>query len=157
MLTAADLNAYVGLHIRDICPNRYQNDADNHCAHFVSHVLGLRFGATCAQMTGRVAMGTDANIRVHEIFARCPSAGTWDNLPFPLFVGLAFVTNAAHVNVRTKVMNNVPRKHIGIFLGGGADIWHYSNSRRQVVTQPPSQFMNHYPAPDNAMFWGSLP
>jgi hypothetical protein len=59
------------------------------------------------------------------------------------------------VDLAAKVMNNVPRKHIGIFFGGF--VWHYSNSQQKVVKQLPSQFALHYPAPDNAMFYGSLP
>jgi hypothetical protein len=36
-------------------------------------------------------------------------------------------------------------------------IWHYWSSRHQVIRETPSQFKLHYPAPDNAMFYGSLP
>ena len=49
----------------------------------------------------------------------------------------------------------VPRKHVGIFADGF--IWHYSNSQHKVVRQTPSQFAQHYPSPDNAMFFGALP
>ena len=71
--------------------------------------------------------------------------------------GLVFITNASNVTLGTQTMNNVPRKHIGIFYGGARTIYHYSNSRHQVVSQTPQQFSNHYPAPDNAMFWGGAP
>lgn len=154
MLTLAILNSYLGLHIRDICPVGFANNSDNHCAHFVSHVLGLGFGVTCRTMVS--GFGPEASIRVQEIFARCLNVGAWSDLPYPLFTGLAFITNANNVNLRTKTMTNVPRKHVGIFFGHTTDIWHYSNSRRQVVRQQPSAFSNHYAAPDNAMFWGSV-
>ncbi len=155
MPTHASLNAYLGQHIRDICPLGYANDSDNHCAHFVSHVLGLSFGATCRTMTG--GDGVAASIRVHEIFARCLSAGEWSEVPVPLLWGLVFITNASNVKIRTRTMTNVPRKHVGIFLGGAREIWHYSNSQRKVVVQQPTEFSFHYAAPDNAMFWGSMP
>ena len=44
MLTLATLNVYLGLHIGDICPVGFDNDGDNHCAHFVSHVLDWALG-----------------------------------------------------------------------------------------------------------------
>src|SRR5215207_5529590 len=130
-LIEASLIALLGQHIRDICPNGYATDSDNHCAHFVSHVLGYQFGATCRMMQG--GTGTPACIRVQEVMLRCLQVGTWNELPTPLFWGLVFITNAANVNTTTRVMVNVPRKHVGIFIGGGPTIYHYSNSRRQVV------------------------
>ena len=154
-ITEASLRALLGQHIRQICPLNYAADADNHCAHFVSHVLGYRFSTTCRTMVN--AVGTPATIRVQDVFAHCLQVGPWDDLPSPLFWGLVFITNAHNVNVRAKQMVNIPRKHVGIFLGGGRTIYHYSNSRRQVVSETPEQFSHHYPAPDNAMFWGSAP
>jgi hypothetical protein len=35
-------------------------------------------------------------------------------------------------------------------------IWHYSNTLRKVVKQSPEEFSRHYPAPDNAMFYGTI-
>jgi hypothetical protein len=154
MLDEATLNGYLGKHISQLCSIGYHSDADNHCAHFVSHVLGLQFGATCRTMVR--ATGTPGSSRVHEVFARCLSVGRWSELPVPLVVGLVFITNAANVRLAHKLMDNVPRKHIGIFCGAGPRIWHYSNSQRKVVSQTPAEFSRHYPAPDNAMFWGSI-
>ena len=155
MLSQATLDSYVGKHIKDICPVGFHSDSENHCAHFVSHVLGYRFGATCRTM--HVGTGTPGSIRVHEVFARCVGVGNWAELPVPLFWGLVFITNAGNVRLAQKQMDNVPKKHIGIFYGGPRTIYHYSNSRRQVVTQTPEQFVNHYPSPHNAMFWGGAP
>ena len=101
--------------------------------------------------------GTPGSIRVQDVFSHCLQVGIWANLPSPLFWGLVFITNARNVNIATKVMTNVPRKHVGIFIGGSRTIYHYSNIRRQVVAQTPDQFSSHYPSPDNAMFWGSAP
>ena len=152
MITQAQLNALVGKSIGQICPNGFTSNADNHCAHFVSHVLGYTFGVTC-QMMGR-PNGPGANLRVQEIFPRCAKVGVWSLRPATLSACLVFITRAANVNLATKVMANVPRKHIGIFLGGF--VWHYSNSQHKVVRQTPAQFSLHYPAPDNAMFYGAL-
>ena len=66
-----------------------------------------------------------------------------------------FLTRASNVNLPARSRANVPRKHVGIFLDGL--IWHYSNSQQRVVKQLPAQFANHYPSPDNAMFFGTLP
>ena len=153
MITLPQLNAFVGKSIGEICPNGYASEADSHSAHFVSHVLGYNFGVTC-QMLGS-GRGPAASLRVQEIFARCARVGVWGLRPATLSVCLVFMTRAAGVNMAGKVMAHAPRKHVGIFLGGF--VWHYSTSQRKVVKQTPAQFSLHYPAPDNAMFYGSLP
>jgi hypothetical protein len=153
MITQQQLDTYLDKSIADICLNGYTNAADNHCAHFVSHVLKYEFGATCRMMGNGKAAG--ANLRVQEIFPRCGRVGVWALRPTPLQTCLVFITKASNVNLANKVMANVPRKHIGIYFNGL--IWHYSNSRDRVVKQTPSQFAQHYPAPDNAMFYGTLP
>lgn len=154
-LTEANLQALLGKHISQICPLGYAADSDNHCAHFVSHVLGFQFGVTCRTMSR--GTGTAASIRVQELFARCLQVGDFDDIPSPLFWGLAFITNARNVNLQSKQMVNIPRKHVGIFIGGMRTIYHYSNANRKVMSQSPDDFSHHYPAPDNAMFWGSTP
>jgi hypothetical protein len=153
MVTAAQLNAFLGKEITEICQVGYTNPNDNHCAHFVSHVLGYTFGLTCRGMV--VGQGTPASIRVQELFPKCKTVGRWKDRPARLTQGLIFITNAGNVHLQTKTMDNVPRKHIGIFVGD--DIWHYSNKRDQVVKQTPAEFVNHYAAPDNAMFFGEMP
>jgi hypothetical protein len=153
--TQSNLQTLLGKHISQICTRGYSANSDNHCAHFVSHVLGLNAGATCATMTS--GSGVSASIRVHEIFSRCPTIGAWSSLSPTTFCGLVFITNASNVNLGTRTMTNIPRKHVGIFLGVVPQIWHYSNSKRKVVRQTPEEFSHHYASPDNAMFWGSLP
>jgi hypothetical protein len=154
-LTQQILDSFLGKHIRDVCPLHYADDSDNHCAHFVSHVLALQFGVTCRTMSH--GTGAAASIRVQEVFPHCPQVGTWSSLPGSENSGLVFITNANNVNLATKVMTNVPRKHVGIFFGPARNIYHYSNSQRKVVKQTPTQFSTHYAAPDNAMYWGKMP
>jgi len=153
MITQQQLDGYVGKSIGTICANGYASVADNHCAHFVSHVLGYQFGVTCKMMGS--GAGAAANLRVQELFPKCKAVGAWSLRPATLQPCLVFITRATNVNLAGKVMANVPRKHIGIFLNGF--IWHYSNSQQKVVRQTPAQFAKHYAPPDNAMFYGSLP
>jgi len=153
MITQLQLNGYLGKSIGQVCQNGYANNADNHCAHFVSHVLGYRFGVTCQIMSHGKFPGV--TLRVHDIFPKCRSVGVWSLRPASLPTCLVFITAVSHVNLATKVMSNVPRKHIGIFFNGF--VWHYSNRQRKVVKETPAQFALHYPPPDNAMFYGSMP
>jgi hypothetical protein len=155
-LSEDTLRNWVGHHIRDICPRGFASDADNHCAHFVSHVLGYQFGTTCRTLAAH-RDGDSASIRVQDLFANCLQFGNWDDLPTPLFWGLVFITNRRNVDLDAQTMVNVPRKHVGIFIGGDRTIYQYRNRLRQVVQQTPEQFSHHYDAPDNAMFWGSPP
>ncbi len=148
---AAALAALEGKHIREICGNGYTSDDDNHCAHFVSHVMGFSFGATCRTMTRGSAAA--ACIRVHELFAMCPAVGEWSSLATTAC--LVFVTDRSNVDLRRKRMSNVPRKHVGIYLSG--TVWHYSNAQAKVVTQVPDAFAHHYPGPRIALFWGTFP
>jgi hypothetical protein len=152
IITGQQLVGYLDKTIGDLCPNSYSSAADNHCAHFVSHVLGFHTGVTC-QMMG-VAKGPAATLRVHDLFSRCRSVGAWSLRPASVKTALVFITRAANVNLSTKVMVNVPRKHVGIFADGF--VWHYSNSQQKVVRQTPAQFSHHYAPPDNAMFFGTV-
>ena len=107
------------------------------------------------RMTKRLAAG--ANVRVQEIFDRCPKVEEF--LSCPLAVeGLIFVSAPRNFVTRAAArprMRNVPRKHIGIILNG--TIWHYSNSNRKVVKQNMAQFIHHYRRQQNALWYGSLP
>jgi hypothetical protein len=153
MITQQQLNSYLGKSIGEICQNGYASPHDNHCAHFVSHVLGYRFGVTCQMMGSGKAQG--ATLRVQELFPHCARVGAWSLRPASLNACLVFITRASNVNLHAKTMANVPRKHVGIFLDGS--IWHYSNAQQKAVRQSPGEFSHHYSSPDNAMFFGTLP
>jgi len=156
-MNTSDLNTYLDKHIGDLCKVGYKNNSDNHCAHFVSHVLGISSGTTCKNMVR--SSETGASIRVHELFPLCPTVGKWSDLSTDTQIGLVFILNAGNVNLKTKTMANVPKKHVGIFCrdSGNNKIWHYSNSKNKVVSQTPEEFSKHYSSPNNAMFWGTLP
>lgn len=150
------LNGYLNKHINEICHVGYSQNSDNHCAHFVSHVLGMKFGFTCSMMIH--SSKPAASIRVQEIFPRCIEVGAWESLDDSLECGLVFITDANNVNIEEKTMINRPRKHVGIFYGKESKrVWHYSNSRNKVVSQSIEDFSNHYRSPDNALFWGTFP
>ncbi len=155
MPSVDDLNAILGNHISDFCTCELTDNSLNHCAHFVSHQAGFQFGYTCFNQTGKGSREDRANIRVHEVFARCAAVGTWANKPAVLTSGLIFITKTSNVNVATKVMGNIPKKHIGFFHNN--TVWHYSNSRRQVVTMPDTTFSGHYSGSGFGLFYGEMP
>ncbi len=156
MVIAVDLDPYVGKHISEICDSGFSDDARNHCAHFVSHALGLSFGVTCRSM-GTNRRGAAASIRVHEVFSRCTRVGLFSECPATTTWGLVFILDPRNVNLAAKRMDNVQRKHVGIFVGPQRTVYHYSNTRKLVVRCLPAEFGTHYPPPDNGLFWGSLP
>lgn len=153
-MSAVSLSSFEGKNISDICDSNFHDDSYNHCAHFVSHVLGLRFGYTCRSHTG---IGSGANLRVHEVFGRCPSVGVWADRP-KQGAFLVFVTDWRNVDLANKRMVNHPKKHIGIFLND--QIWHYSNSRDQVVKQGEAVFLTNFRGAygsEATLFFGAMP
>jgi hypothetical protein len=146
------LEDYLGKHISEFCSNGYKSDAENHCAHFVSHVKSYTFGYTCKGATG--GTGDAANLRVHEVFARCREVGLFSDRG-NVTECLAFVTKSAGVNLNNKSMANIPKKHIGIYSLGG--IYHYSNSRHKVWKDTPDEFAQHYTGDGFQVYYGTFP
>lgn len=153
--TATEMEGYVNKHISDICGCSFIDDGDNHCAHFVCHATELNFGLTCFGMTGKGDQSKSANIRVQEVFPRCRRVGTWASKPQDIRTGFIFVTQATNVNLRAKTIVNVPRKHIGIFIG--TDVWQYKNRLRHVIKQTPAEFKQHYSGAGYEIFYGEFP
>jgi len=153
MIDVTTLNAQLGKSISAICPNGYTSSHENHCAHFISHMLGYDFGANCQGLTK--GKGPGANVRVHEVFARCRQVGKGANRPIVLIQCLVFNTQAGNVTLSSKTMVNVRKKHVGIFCGGR--IWHYSNTQQKVVSVSPEEFSRHYPGSGYALFYGTFP
>lgn len=148
------LEATLGMTISDFCRNGFTDSDDNHCAHFVCHVLNIDSGYTCrAHMRGKQR---GACLRVQELFERCPQVGPWGSQPQGMC--LVFVTDRANVDFSNHVMRNVPKKHVGIFSNGF--IYNYSNVKDKVVKQEPAAFLDRFKATyggNQALYFGSLP
>jgi hypothetical protein len=153
-MATVNLTALDGLDIKNICGNAYDSPAHNHCAHFVCHALDLDFGYTCKKATG--GSGNAANLRVHELFAKCPKVGKWADKPAGIV--LAFVTAAGNVQLATKTMANVPKKHVGIFVD--PFIWNYHNTADKVSKETVSAFESRFKTVygnSATLFFGTLP
>ncbi len=156
-LTLADaLREYENKDIKDICDCQYVDKSLNHCAHFVSHALGLSFGYTCKGHTGKGA-GEGASLRVHEVFSRCLKVGNWKDRGTVVSC-LVFIAAEDHVDLLGHVMVNHPQKHIGIFCNGS--VWHYSNGEDRVVRQSPEEVLKRFDQIYRGtvrLFYGSFP
>jgi hypothetical protein len=155
MPSLPNMESFLGKGIDDICENGFHDPGANHCAHFVSHATGLDFSFNCRQFVG--GNKAAANIRVHEIFARCPRVGRWEDTNAAV-AQLIFVTRKDVVNVATKTMQNIPQKHIGVYQNGL--VYHYSNTDDEVVRQTVSDFLARFQrayAGDQGLFFGEFP
>lgn len=147
---------YVGKPIGSICSN-FTDDDQNMCAHFVSHVLGFSFGYNCRAHSGK-EISPAASIRVQEVFARCASVGAWSSKPADLAQGLIFVTTRHNqVDLHTKTFGNIPKKHVGIFIGD--QVFHYSNNHRQVMQMDLNTFQTYMTKSygEISTYYGSFP
>lgn len=149
------LEAALGRNISAICPNGFHDAAQNHCAHFVSHMLDVDAPFNCRQYVGGSQPG--ANIRVHELFALCPKVGKKADMDLSR-TQIVFVTLAANVDVATKTMVNIPQKHVGIYCDGM--VYNYSNTEDRVVKLSladfETRFQNAYSG-HQGIFFGHLP
>lgn len=145
----------LGKSIDKICPNQFHSLSANHCAHFVSHMTGLEFSFHCREFKGGNKQG--GNIRVHEIFARCPKVGRFEDRPSDRPV-LVFVTRKDIVHLDDRRMGNIPQKHIGIFMDGF--VYHYSNSDNHAVKWTKDRFIDVFQqvySGDQGLFYGIIP
>ena len=137
----------LGKSIDDICSNGFTKvHARNHCAHFVSHVLGIRFGELCGNLPneknrgkGGITNGTGATIRCNELYNGLTSRGKWENRPAFADGLLIFVTPAGNVRALLQdgtlgTMGTDERKHVGIYFSGR--VYHYSNGGNRVIVDP---------------------
>lgn len=150
-----DLKAAVGKNIDRICTNKFHNPAENHCAHFVSHMCGMTFSFHCREYKGGTKPG--ANIRVHELFTQCPRVGLWSDAD-KARTQLIFVTLASNVDVANKRMVNIPQKHVGIYHEG--TVYHYGNTADRVVTDTPESFYAKFQkiyAGHQGLYYGRIP
>lgn len=150
------IDNYVSKTISDICKNLNGDDL-NHCAHFVSHALGIQFGYTCSVQSGK-NLSVSANIRVQELFAKCPAVAVWDDASVKDKTVLVFVTKKGNlVDLKTKTFGNIPKKHVGVLWSG--NVYHYSNSAEQVMKQTPDDFFSRMTSAYGPLqkYYGTLP
>ncbi|HLJ89275.1 MAG TPA: hypothetical protein VKZ53_20820 [Candidatus Angelobacter sp.] len=155
-LVAPSLDTFLGKPIKDICTVGYDDGAQNHCAHFVSHALEIKNGILCGDMKFDTRhQGT--TIKVHELFNSLSQRGPWEESPKGASSLLVFVTSAK--NVSNNRMSNVPQKHVGIYLNGG--VYNYSNTRHQVVLDASldifhDKFKKTYHGKDISLYYGVI-
>lgn len=144
----------LGLSIDHFCSNGFVNPAENHCAHFVCHVLAVAAGYDCKTHTGKPGAG--ATLRVQELFAHCPRVGAFKDAPAGICA--VFVTAKGNVDLARHSMRNVKQKHVGLY--DGIHVYHYSNGKDQVIRQTPAEFLAHFDAiydGEQALYFGTLP
>ena len=155
--TLTALQAYVGKSISDICSNGFSSSNQNHCAHFVSHALGIKLGMLCGDMAFKTKK-TGASIRCDELYNRLPQRGKWEDKPAMTDGLLIFVLSAK--NVVNNLMAPVPQKHVGIHYGGM--VFNFSNSQSKVVADNSveafhSKFKSAYAGNDISLYFGVAP
>lgn len=155
-ISIADLQAFVGKNIGAICSNGFDSAAQNHCAHFVSHALGIGLGMKCGDMTFKTK-GTGASIRCDELYNRLSRRGAIDKTTTLADGTLVFVLSAR--NVRANMMANVPQKHVGIYHSN--KVFNFSNSQHQVVADSldrfHAKFKSIYAGGDVSLFYAVVP
>ena len=155
-ITANDLQALVGKEIDDICTNGYSTRAQSHCAHFVSHGLGIRIGLLCGDMGASAkTRHTGASIRCDELYNGLTRKGPWEDRPKIDDGLLIFVISAR--NLVNGVMRGVSEKHVGVHFGG--KVYNFSNGRHEVVCDATvesfhAKFKSSYHGGDISLFYG---
>jgi hypothetical protein len=139
-VTESDVFNYVGQRMGDICNNHYDTPAENHCAHFVSHALGISTGLLCGSLTANVAArNTGATVRCNELFNNLPVRGAWASRPLNRMPLLVFVTFTQ--NVAGNLMGMMPSKHVGIVFA--QNVYNFSNTNHIVrFDESPEKFFN---------------
>jgi hypothetical protein len=140
--------------IADFCRNNFTGSAENHCAHFVCHVLELDVGYDCKVHKNGSHPG--ACIRVQELFPECPQVGNWNSAPQGMKI--VFVTDKSNVDLTAHTMRNIPKKHVGIFSDG--HVYHYSNTKDIVIRQTPTEFLARFQGfygGNQGLFFGTFP
>ena len=146
-ITKEFLDGFVGKKIEDIC-NIFGETGDehNHCAHFVSHVLGFRIGQLCSSMKFETRKNFESGrtMRVNDLFNNCPVRGYWNDKPNDLDCCLIFAALKTEIKNEngTLVIGTHPKKHVGIYFKGCA--YNYGNTKDKVRVDGASHFQNLY-------------
>lgn len=143
-----DIRLNLDQHISYLCKASLgTDDQQNHCAHFVSHVMKYELpGTTCKNLTlaDKQTVGEGATIRVNDIFNKTVTNGSWDTKPAHINSCLIFVTISSNVknNSSNLIMKDHRKKHIGIVHK--SKVWNYSNSENKVVTDTIEKFIRKF-------------
>jgi hypothetical protein len=147
------LDRYVDKSVEDFCEFHFGkiDDSENHCAHFVSHVLGLQVGTTCESLLDWAH--TKANykaglkgkkgytVRVNDLYNSLKVTGDWsDSVAAPCLV----FTTPPHnfLNKERMRMGSFKNKHVGIY--SGTHIYNYGNTLDKVRKDTPAEFLAHF-------------
>ena len=154
-----DLNRSLNMHISKICPFTLgTNDSENHCAHYVCHMMGYQFpGTTCKNMTWaeKKTVPRGATIRVNDLFNTLKMTGSLSAKPNTLTECLIFVTLSSNIQQSggSLRMGSQRKKHVGILTQG--KVWNYSNSNNKVAADSlnlfESKFSSTYKAPNSSV------
>jgi hypothetical protein len=133
IVPVAELDGYVGDNISEICTFGFISEVDhhNHCAHFVSHLLSLRFGAKCAPK--------GVSIRVNQIYNRCGQRGAWSAKPATRKYSLIFATQSSNMGHDGNMMDG-PNKHMGIW--SDPYVYDYSTMNHKVLKELVPDFLS---------------
>lgn len=143
------MGAFLDKHISSLCTFKIAaKNNENHCAHFVSHVMGYDFLTTCKNQSFEelASPSKGACLRVNEIFNRANVKGDWESRSICLRSCLIYATISSNVTQSNQrlSMGGSSRKHVGIFTGG--QVWHYSNTKDKVVADSVTIFMAKFRA-----------
>jgi hypothetical protein len=149
---SVNLDTYLGQSLVDFC-GKYGSvgDNQNHCAHFVSHVLQLRIpgAALCSNVGGSSYTYAERRngfcIRVNQIFNSCSNRARWDDKSVPS--GVCFVVATLEANIESEdplTIGEMKKKHIGFYTAG--HVYNYGNTNDKVRKTPLADFKRHYGA-----------
>ena len=147
-----NLDGYLGKTVVDFC-GKYgsKGDSENHCAHFVSHVLQLRIpgAALCSNVGGSSytyeERRTGFCVRVNQVFNSCANRARWDDKNLPSDVCFVVATLEANIESSNPLtIGSMSKKHIGFYSGG--HVYNYSNTADAVRKTPLADFKRHYGA-----------
>ena len=145
-----NLETYLEQSVKDFC-GKYGDvdDSENHCAHFVSHVLQLRIpgAALCSNVAGSGYSYEERRqgfcIRVNQVFNSCKNRAYWNDKSLPSQV--CFIVATIEANVESKdplTIGTMKQKHIGFYSGGW--VYNYGNKNDKVRKTSLANFKLHY-------------
>jgi hypothetical protein len=154
-ISETELIASINKTIADFCSIGYTNARHNHCAHFVSHMLNLRYGTLCdLSREGRNLAAV--SVRCNEIYNRLATRGALGSTQ-PSNGWLIFATSPN--NFSGDNMGESPRKHVGIYFNG--KVYNYGNAEDKVRDDTLTYFHDRlklaYSDPNLGLYYAVVP